>query len=198
MAHWEKQAAALREEKKQLHDLLGGKNERDRLVSFRDSVTDLSFADNHPADLGSENFERSKDLALHEQYLSRLRLVEEALSRIDAGSYGICPRCGASIEEERLEVLPEAALCLPCQSYEEQEMLDPDRRPVEEERLLPPFAQKIVFGDPGFDPEDFWQEVARHNKRPQIFEDALEDEETGLVEGTDSLTNQDLRDQLTD
>jgi YteA family regulatory protein len=194
MAYWEKQAAALREEKKQLQDLLGGVNERDRRVSFRDSVTDLSFADNHPADLGSENFERSKDLSLREHYLGRLRLVEEALARIESGRYGICPRCGASIAEARLAVLPEAALCLPCQSYEEQEMLEPDSRPVEEERLLPPFAQKIVFGDPGFDPEDFWQEVARHNKRRRIFEDALEDEEAGLVEGTDALTNQDLRD----
>lgn len=198
MAQWDKHAAALIDKRANLLELLGDEGNRARAVSFRDSVTDLSFADNHPADLGSENFERSKDLSLREHHLSRLRLVAEALARIDDGSYGICPRCGESIDAGRLEALPEASLCFPCQAYEERAMPDPDRRPVEEERLLPPFARKIVFGDPGFDPEDFWQEVARHNKRRRIFEDALEDEETGLVEGTDALSNQDLRDQLTD
>ena len=69
---------------------------------------------------------------------------------------------------------------------------------IRDRRLRPPFARSELFGDPGFDSEDFWQEVARHNKRPRIFEDALEDEETGLVEDVDSLTNEDFRNQLPD
>lgn len=196
MASWEEHAAALRQAKAELLAMLGEAGGRTRTVSLRDSATELSLADNHPADLGSENFERSKDLSLREHHLSRLRLVEEALARIEDGSYGRCLRCGESIGAARLAALPEAPLCRDCQAYEEREMLEPDRRPVEEERLLPPFAQKTVFGDPGFDQEDFWQEVARHNKRRRIFEDGLEDEETGLVEGTDSVTNEDQRDQL--
>ncbi|MEW5785904.1 MAG: TraR/DksA C4-type zinc finger protein [Bacillota bacterium] len=198
MALWEKEEAALREERRRLLEQLGEPLNRNRSVAFRDSVTELSFADNHPADLGSENFERSKDLSLREHHLSHLRLVEEALERIDAGRYGVCRRCRENIDPARLAAAPEAPLCLLCQEEEERGMLDPHRRPVEEERFLPPFAQKIVFGDPGFDQEDFWQEVARHNKRPRIFEDGLEDEETGLVEDVDRLTNEDFRDQLTD
>lgn len=198
MASWDQQAAALREERQRLLRQLGEPLASNRGVAFRESSSELSFADNHPADLGSENYERSKDLSLREQCLIRLRLVEEALARIDSGTYGICPRCGATIDLARLEALPEAPLCLECQEYEEMEMLEHHRRPVEEERLLPPFAQKTVAGDPGQDQEDFWQEVARHNKRPGIFEDGLEDEESGLVEETDALSNADLRDQLTD
>ena len=44
--------------------------------------------------------------------------VLAALKRMDDGRYGGCERCGNAIEVERLEVLPQAALCLPCQSGE--------------------------------------------------------------------------------
>jgi len=47
-----------------------------------------------------------------------LRTIEEidaALSRIEAGTYGTCDRCGATIPEERLELRPFAATCVACQ-----------------------------------------------------------------------------------
>lgn len=44
--------------------------------------------------------------------------VRAALHRMDDGSYGSCEQCGGGIEIERLEVLPQAALCLPCQTGE--------------------------------------------------------------------------------
>ncbi|MCK9541292.1 MAG: TraR/DksA family transcriptional regulator [Novosphingobium sp.] len=40
--------------------------------------------------------------------------VERALDRIDNGTYGECVRCGNAIAEKRLEVRPEAALCIDC------------------------------------------------------------------------------------
>jgi DnaK suppressor protein len=49
---------------------------------------------------------------------SALAEVLAALKRMDDGRYGGCERCGSAIEVERLEVLPQAALCLPCQSGE--------------------------------------------------------------------------------
>lgn len=196
--NWEMNAAALRKARQQLLEQLGAGPTRAREVSLRESVADLSFTDNHPADLGSENFERSKDLSLQEMRFSQLRRIEEALARIDAGTYGICLRCGESITPARLEAAPEAPLCLLCREYEERAAAEMDRRPVEEERLMPPFARSIVQGDPGFDGEDAWQEAARHNKRPYIFEDILDDEETGLVEETDAITNEDFREQLPD
>ena len=41
-------------------------------------------------------------------------LVEGALERIEAGTYGTCQRCGKPISEERLEALPYAELCIDC------------------------------------------------------------------------------------
>ncbi|MDI9457216.1 MAG: TraR/DksA C4-type zinc finger protein, partial [Bacillota bacterium] len=137
---WKKEAAALKEARQHLLAQLGEPPFRGRGVSMRESVTDLSFADNHPADLGTENFERSKDLSLRELRFSQLRQVEEALARIDAGTYGICLRCGEMISAARLEAVPEAPLCLPCREYEERAAIDTGRRPVEEELLSHPFT----------------------------------------------------------
>jgi RNA polymerase-binding transcription factor len=44
-----------------------------------------------------------------------LRDVQSALWRIEDGSYGACASCGNPLEVERLEILPQAALCMPCQ-----------------------------------------------------------------------------------
>ncbi|MEM9198132.1 MAG: TraR/DksA family transcriptional regulator [Pseudomonadota bacterium] len=46
--------------------------------------------------------------------LAELRAVEAALERIQAGSFGICPRCGTALLEERLDAVPHAALCRTC------------------------------------------------------------------------------------
>src|ERR1700680_2573848 len=40
--------------------------------------------------------------------------IDQALERIDAGTYGRCVSCGESIPAERLEAVPWAALCVPC------------------------------------------------------------------------------------
>jgi RNA polymerase-binding transcription factor DksA len=43
-----------------------------------------------------------------------IRMIEAALQRIEAGEYGICVRCGESIAEERLDILPHTPLCRNC------------------------------------------------------------------------------------
>lgn len=196
--HLKKHEAALKEARGKLLEQLGDDPYRTQGISMRESVTDLSFADNHPADLGTENFERSKDFSIRESRLSRLRRIEEALERIDAGTFGICLRCGETISPERLEAVPEAPLCLLCREYEEDAAEERGRRPAEEELLSPPFARSTVPGDPRFDSEDSWQAAAGHNKRPFIYEDILDEEDSGIVEDTDALTNEDLRNQLPD
>jgi hypothetical protein len=44
-----------------------------------------------------------------------LRDVQSALWRMDEGNYGLCTSCGDTIGVERLEILPQSRLCLPCQ-----------------------------------------------------------------------------------
>jgi DnaK suppressor protein len=46
----------------------------------------------------------------------RLRLIDEALARLDQGSYGVCAECGDEIGLERLKVLPFAVRCVDCES----------------------------------------------------------------------------------
>ena len=49
-----------------------------------------------------------------------LREVNAAIQRLDAGTYGICVRCGRAISRRRLEVLPYASLCIECQEAAER------------------------------------------------------------------------------
>lgn len=44
-----------------------------------------------------------------------LRDLLDALGRMEAGSYGTCRGCGAAIERERLQILPQVSLCVSCQ-----------------------------------------------------------------------------------
>jgi RNA polymerase-binding transcription factor DksA len=54
------------------------------------------------------------NLALRQELEARIRMLEDALERLEQGSYGICRVCGQAISPERLEVLPEAATCIRC------------------------------------------------------------------------------------
>ena len=90
--------------------------------SESDSVGELSSYDQHQADMGTETFEREKDLSSLEQVEAELADVEHALRRLDDGTYGTCEVCGRGIPEERLEALPATRLCLEHQAEAEREV----------------------------------------------------------------------------
>ncbi len=64
--------------------------------------------------------EREKNVALLSQLEKKLEGVHAALRLIDKGKYGICERCGKEIAAERLEVRPDATLCVSCQAEVEK------------------------------------------------------------------------------
>jgi len=64
--------------------------------------------DQHPADSGSDTFEREKDLSILESLEAELAEIEAAIERIDQGTYGIDEVTGAPIDPARLEAVPEA------------------------------------------------------------------------------------------
>ena len=69
------------------------------------------------ADSGEQAVEKEDDAALEGQGLlvsREIASVKRALARLDDGTYGECVRCGNAIAEARLEVRPEAALCIDC------------------------------------------------------------------------------------
>lgn len=58
--------------------------------------------------------QRFEDVAIHGQAVQQLTAVEQAIERLDAGTFGICPGCNRQIAVERLDVLPWAATCVAC------------------------------------------------------------------------------------
>ena len=69
---------------------------------------ELADYDQHPADSGSDTFEREKDLSILEQLENEVVEVEAALARVDEGTYGIDERTGEPISPDRLEAMPTA------------------------------------------------------------------------------------------
>lgn len=171
-------------------------------TSQGDQLQEDSTVDNHPADLGTEMFEREKDLGLLSNNLRRLREIDIAMERLQSGSYGICEECGQPIGEARLEVFPSASTCITCQ--QKREAL-PDRfhRPIEEQVLNPPFGRSSRggSGEAGFDGEDAWQAVAQYgtSETPQDVPGArtygdmynADDDLYAVVDPMDGLVDED-------
>lgn len=79
-----------------------------RLESARD-VGDQALMD----------LDRELGISLMEMRNRRRQAIDEALTRLNEGTYGMCAECGVEISERRLEAVPFAKLCVECQSKEE-------------------------------------------------------------------------------
>jgi DnaK suppressor protein len=76
---------------------------------------DVTFVDDAGfADRSHSTEERSQVISLARALRSNLFDVQRALAKMDAGTYGVCERCGNRISLERLEALPWAVLCIDC------------------------------------------------------------------------------------
>ena len=91
-----------------------------------ESLSELSSLDQHQADVGTETFNRERDMSILESVEAELADIEHALRRLDDGSYGTCEACGKSIGDERLEAQPAARFCLDDQWRAEQEARTPN------------------------------------------------------------------------
>jgi len=97
------------------------KAERERVVldmgRLREAFTSEVDGD---VDEGDPNFaEREKVMALVRGLGLKLESIDNALRQAQDGSYGICERCGELIDPARLEVMPEATLCVRCKAMTE-------------------------------------------------------------------------------
>jgi RNA polymerase-binding transcription factor DksA len=79
--------------------------------SETEAISELSSADQHQGDLGTETFEREKDFSLLEQLEAEIGDLDAALRKIDEGIYGTCEICGREIEPDRLEAMPGTRTC---------------------------------------------------------------------------------------
>lgn len=82
-----------------------------RLREFLQTEPELELDEGDP-----EYVVREQNLALLRNFEDRLQEINTALQNLDSGTYGICERCGKPIDPERLRIVPEATLCVPCKS----------------------------------------------------------------------------------
>ena len=75
---------------------------------------------NHMADIGSDAMEQEQAFLHASQGADYLRMLDEALTRIDKGTYGTCEDCGGKIPVKRLEAFLAARLCVDCKSKQEK------------------------------------------------------------------------------
>jgi DnaK suppressor protein len=88
------------------------------LERLRDALKEEVDVDAEEGD--PDLIEREKNVALVSQLEHKLEGIHAALRAIDKGTYGLCERCGKEISVERLEVKPDATLCVQCQSEVEK------------------------------------------------------------------------------
>lgn len=125
------------------------KKQKQRLIELRDAIlnsiegvsqeslrqraegSEASAFGMHQADAGSDAYDRDFALSLLSQEQDALYEINEALKRIENGTYGICEMSGKKIPEIRLEALPFTRYTVECQSRIEQEQMGGRwRRPV--------------------------------------------------------------------
>jgi DnaK suppressor protein len=94
--------------------------ERRLAVPQAESGGELTLLDQHPADAATETESRELDMTRQVMFQARLGRIQDALARIDKGTYGRCTICGQPIPEERLEIVPETAYCVKDAAHEER------------------------------------------------------------------------------
>lgn len=88
--------------------------------SQRDASGDISGYTLHMADVATDAYDREFSLGLASNDRNVLMQIDDALKRIEEGTYGACEECEKPIAKVRLKALPFASLCLKCQSAKEK------------------------------------------------------------------------------
>ncbi|NEU29444.1 hypothetical protein GN156_01405 [bacterium LRH843] len=184
MIDYSKIKQELLERKKTLEEQLNHDFDLEHEKPLAESM-ELSLYDNHPADLGTELFEREKDFAI-EAHLGREREeIDHALQKFKDGTFGICEASGELIPYERLEANPIARTVINKASPKHV----PDDRPVEED-VLGGFDKYNYDGrddETEFDAEDAYQSVARFNDNPMTYEGSSLDETDELIGSVEQI-----------
>ena len=93
---------------------------QDKLRSLRETLPAELLVVKDPEEQSMHDFVQDVELALVEMKSETLGRIDEALRRLEEGSYGVCIECGTEIPAVRLRALPFATRCLACQEREEE------------------------------------------------------------------------------
>jgi DnaK suppressor protein len=98
-------------ERVELEEQLATLEENTFAASQSDMSGEVAF-DDETADAGTATFERERDLSIENNVRDLLAKIDRAVRRMDAGTYGLCDRCGKPIEKARIKALPYVDLCI--------------------------------------------------------------------------------------
>ncbi len=102
----------LRNEKKKLLENME-KMKNGEVFVDKDSIKDV-------VDAASDELDKAFVMRIRDRELKLIKKIDEALKRIEDGSYGICEECGCDIEEKRLSARPVATMCIACKEEQEE------------------------------------------------------------------------------
>ncbi len=88
--------------------------------SPREASGDISGYAFHMADIATDTYDREFSLGLASNERELLYEIDEALKKIQEGSFGICEECKSLISKTRLKAIPYTRLCLKCQQAKEK------------------------------------------------------------------------------
>jgi len=88
--------------------------------SQKEASGDISGYTYHMADVATDNYDREFSLGLASSDRDFIYELEDALKRIEDGTFGICESCKSLIAKNRLKAVPHAKLCLKCQEKKEK------------------------------------------------------------------------------
>jgi RNA polymerase-binding protein DksA len=108
----------LLEERERVAHALGQLQEENS-GSIEDETEEETY-DNHLGDAATHTLNREIDYTLEDNAGHVLEAIDEALGRIETGSFGKCVRCGRPIAAERLAAVPYALKCIDCKRLEER------------------------------------------------------------------------------
>lgn len=93
---------------------------QDTSKSPREASGDLSAYTIHMADMAADTYERELSMNIVSSEQEILYQIDDALKRLDDGSFGVCQQCNQPITMSRLKAVPYASLCIACQRVKEQ------------------------------------------------------------------------------
>ena len=93
---------------------------RDASTSPRDASGDLSAYTVHLADMAADTYDRELSMNIASSEQETLYQIDDALKRLDDGSYGVCQQCNQPIAMSRLKAVPYASMCIECQRSKEK------------------------------------------------------------------------------
>ena len=106
--------------KEEISDEIKHMDEDTLKKSQKEASGDISGYTYHMADVATDNYDREFTLGLASSERDALYVLDDALKRIEDGSFGICADCKKLIAKTRLKALPHASLCVKCQQKREK------------------------------------------------------------------------------